>query len=99
MTTQVETGDVYLLGGRYGYGNKAVIRFDVETNTYTRLGDMNKQRGISACTVFKSEKHEGREVIYVGGGSEANKASILDYTQTETWEEGKLFINAYNFLI
>ena len=91
VTTQVATGEVYLLGGRYGWTSFGVAKFDVSTNTFTRLTNMNKQRDNSACTVFKSDKHGGREVIYVGGGTSGNKASILDYTMTETWEEGNFY--------
>ena len=91
LTTQVATGEVYLLGGRYGWTSFGVAKFDVDTNTFTRLTNMNQQRDNSACTVFKSDKHGGREVIYVGGGTSGNKASILDYTMTETWEEGNFY--------
>ena len=40
VTTQVATGEVYLLGGRYGFGSNGVARFDVNTNTFTRLQDI-----------------------------------------------------------
>ena len=48
-------------------------------------------RKYSACTVFYSAKHGHREVVYIGGGGwpSDEKAEILDFTMTETWEQSK----------
>merc|ERR1711988_375724 len=49
---------------------------------------MNQQREAGTCALFRSAAHGGREVVYAAGGqNSANTAEILDYTQTETWEQ------------
>ena len=43
-----------------------------------------------ACSQFNSQKHGGRPVVVIGGGSLTAKILVLDYTRPEsTWEQGK----------
>ena len=88
---QLQNGKVLMIGSVHGSREKEVKLFDPETNTFTDQEDTNDARDSSGCTVFKSDKHGGREVVYVGGGhNPQNSAEILDYTNTETWELSKL---------
>ena len=45
-----------------------------------------------ACTIFKSQLHDGRPVAIVAGGYGSPKtAEILDFTEDgSTWQESKL---------
>jgi hypothetical protein len=97
LTSDGTPGNVLFLGGNQGgsqgsadhVSRKKVEMLDINTNTITDHSVMNFGHSLSACTVFFSPKHEGRPVVYVGGG-EFNtdyKNELLDYTMTTTWEE------------
>ena len=94
---QLQNGKVLMIGSVHGSREKEVKLFDPETNTFTDQEDTNDARDSSGCTVFKSDKHGGREVVYVGGGhNPQNSAEILDYTNTETWERSKIKLYGKN---
>ena len=101
LTSDGTPGNVLFLGGNQGgsqgsadhVSRKKVEMLDINTNTITDHSVMNFGHSLSACTVFFSPKHEGRPVVYVGGG-EFNtdyKNELLDYTMTTTWEEREYF--------
>ena len=73
---------------------RGVKRYNPSTNTFTDQADMIFERIGCACTVFNSAKHGGREVVYIGGGTNnyLTKAEILDHTITENWEQGKKYV-------
>ena len=85
---QLNNGDVLILGGAKDL--KKVKRYNPYTNTFKDQADMIYERFGAGCAVFNSAKHGGREVVYIGGGTNnyLTKAEILDHTMTETWEKG-----------
>ena len=83
------------MGGSGGNNNKGVRVYHPENDNFTTQSNMKFGREISSCTVFHSAKHENREVIFIGGGSQSNNtAEILDYSKTDIWEQGKSFLAA-----
>jgi len=89
---QVETGDVYIIGGGHTHyqpnSAKRITRWNYADGTFTQLKTTIQERLSHACATFKSAKHGGREVIYVAGGQKSsNTAEILDYSQTEDSEQ------------
>ena len=92
-------GNVLFLGGEAVHtvdSLKKVEMYDINTNTITDHSTMNFPHTASTCTIFFSPKHEGRPVVYVGGGMQAPnwdsaKNELLDYTMTTTWEEREYF--------
>ena len=51
------------------------------------------ERSSHACTVFKSQLHDGRSIAIVagGGGSGSEKAEVLAFTQDgASWQESKI---------
>ena len=48
---------------------------------------MNQNRKESGCALFTSPLHGDRPVVLIVGGQGLNKAEILDYTVTDTWEQ------------
>jgi len=84
---QLETGDVLIMGGYQS--RKGVAQYNPVDGTVTQLKDMIYSRRGHACATFKSEKHGGREVVYVAGGLESGsneKVELLDYSVTQDWE-------------
>ena len=85
---QSNSSQIFIMGGTKN--SKGVTVYHPENNTITTQLDMNFDRKVSSCTVFQSAKHGNREVIFIGGGSgSVQTAEILDYSMTETWEQGK----------
>ena len=70
---------------------KEVWQYNLLTENFTQMPEIPESMLQSGCTAFKSAKHNNREVIFVGGGNQGNKAFILDYAMTESWEESKCF--------
>ena len=68
---------------------REVWQYNHLTEDFTSMTEMPRSMLLSGCTAFKSAKHNNREVIFIGGGSQGNKAFILDYAMTENWEESK----------
>ena len=85
----LSSGNIMVMGG--SKNKKRVGLFNPTTGSYTSMAEMNFERQNSACTVFYSAKHGNREVVYIGGGGwpSDEKAEILDFTMTETWEQSK----------
>ena len=70
-----------------------VWQYNILTEDFTQMTQMPESHPMlhSGCTAFKSAKHNNREVVFIGGGNQGNKALILDYTMTENWEESRFF--------
>merc|ERR1712223_605404 len=79
------SGNVMIMGGITN--SRQVGLFNPTTGSYNKVKEGNWGRYLSACTVFNSAKHGHREVVYIGGGTSTEKAEILDFTLTETWEQ------------
>jgi len=83
----LETGNVLIVGGADSKDKKKVTLYNPTKGEFKTQAPMNQERDRFACTSFKSAKHGGREVVYVGGGYDNPRtAELLDYTQTEVWE-------------
>ena len=58
---QVETGDVYIIGGAHSHyhqdSTKRVTRWNYADGTFTPLKTTIQQRQSHACATFKSAKH------------------------------------------
>jgi hypothetical protein len=96
LTSDGTPGNVLFLGGNSGGSMdsmKKVEMYDINTNTITDHSTMNFAHSLATCTIFLSPKHEGRPVVYVGGGEFTTdyKNELLDYTMTTTWEEREYF--------
>ena len=69
-----------------------VWRYNHLTKEFIRMKDMPHEMIECGCTLFHSQRHENRPMVFIGGGwREGNKALILDYTRSTTWEERKFF--------
>jgi len=90
---QVETGEVFIMGGAYHNPDshpqyRKVTRYTPADGTFSSQQPMKQLRQSFACATFKSAKHGGREVVYAAGGQFSSwTAEILDYSQTEVWEQ------------
>ena len=61
---QLDTGDVLILGGISTL--KKVTRYNPTTGVFTTQQDMNFDKKEFACTVFNSNKHGKKNILFTG---------------------------------
>ena len=77
--------DVYVIGGRRDCfdlcSEKSCYKFEVKSNKWTKVADLQKDRSRSACTVF-----EGK-IVVTGGFNERKLKSVELYDHhVNTWK-------------
>ena len=65
---------------------KNVIIFDSSNYAYTTGPSMSYPRNNAACTLFKSDLHDGRPVVLSAGGLSQATAQVYDYTNSNHWQ-------------
>ena len=66
-------------------------------NDPVQVQSMVHKRYWHACTVFKSQLHDGRSIAIVAGGrkSGSERAEVLDFTQDDaSWQESNVNFNS-----
>ena len=91
-------GKVMLIGGlskQMSMGNRNVMVFDPNSNSFHTQPSLLYGRYYHACTLFSSAKHGDRPVVLIVGGLPNQRiAQILDYTASNArWEQSKLFFS------
>ena len=66
---------------------KNVLVFDQANNSYTTGPSLSYDRRHAACTLFKSNLHNGRPVVLSAGGKYQTTAEVYDYTKTNQWQK------------
>jgi len=84
---KLSNGQVMLLGG--DLDKKSVIVFNPDTEIFDQsLPPLTFKRSDAGCAVFKSPRHDNREVVLAVGGLFEATAEVLDYTQPNpAWTE------------
>ena len=86
---------VMILGGFPA--TKSVIIYNPNDKTFSEGPNLLEERISSACTVFKSQAHGGRQVVMIIGGS--NFAEIWDYEKNgTTWEKSNYLYPLLTFM-
>ena len=89
-------GKVMILGAESPYSlTKNVVVFDPADNSYTTGPSMSYPRNQGACTLFKSNLHDGRPVVLSAGGLSQATAQVYDYTNSNHWQTS-IHIIIYN---
>ena len=90
---------VMILGAESPHSlTKNVIVFDPADKShssfyaYTTGPSMSYPRNMAACTIFKSDFHDGRPVVLSAGGLSQTTAQVYDYTNSNHWETSIHFI-------
>ena len=79
-------GKVMILGAESPHSlTKNVILFD-PSDSYTTEPSMSYPRNNAACTLFKSDLHDGRPVVLSAGGLSQATAQVYDYTNSNHWQ-------------
>ena len=63
--------------------------YDPATEKFKPGPNMTHNFYYGACLLMTSPKHQHRNVIIAAGGYKSNKVQLLDYTQSQEWEESK----------
>ena len=66
--------------------HKNVSTFDSADNSFTPGPSLSYKRIHAACTIFKSNLHNGRPVVLAAGGSGTKTAEVYDYTNNNQWQ-------------
>ena len=91
-------GTVMLTGGD-GSERKVWI-YDPNTASFTPGPEMINDHYAHGCAVFKSNLHDGREVLLVAGGSKQDTTEVWDYqTPGSSWTSSKWGIFTWHFSI
>ena len=92
-------GRVILSGGMRGSSRRQVWIYDWNTqsfsqsfsqSSFTQGPDMKNDHHFHCCALFKSNFHNGREVLLVAGGDRQDTTEVWDYqTPGSSWTSSK----------
>ena len=72
--------------------HRSVLTFNPQDNSFTQGPNLLYDRYGHGCTLYNSPMHGNRPVVLAVSGvawRNADTAEVLDYTNTNVWEESK----------